>query len=98
MRSGVRREAEAAARPSSTLSTASMPSAPSAWPCSMTGRENQNRYIPVGVPGDRRTSATPDPTAVARRHSERALEFLRQGGDSFLTTKVDTVLNWSRKY
>jgi NADH-quinone oxidoreductase subunit B len=42
--------------------------------------------------------ATPDRTAVAKRHSQRALEFLRQGGDSFLTTKVDTVLNWSRKY
>lgn len=25
-------------------------------------------------------------------------EFLRQGGDSFLTTRVDTVVNWSRKY
>ena len=41
---------------------------------------------------------TPDRTAVAKQHSQRALEFLRQGGDSFLTTKVDTVLNWSRKY
>ena len=25
-------------------------------------------------------------------------EILRQGGDSFLTTTVDTVINWSRKY
>ena len=28
----------------------------------------------------------------------RAVEFLRQGGDSFLTTTVDTVFNWARKY
>ncbi len=33
-----------------------------------------------------------------RRNTERALEFLRQGDDSFMTTTVDTVLNWSRKY
>ena len=29
---------------------------------------------------------------------ERALEFLRQGGDSFVTTTVDAVFNWGRKY
>jgi len=28
----------------------------------------------------------------------RALEFLRQGGDSFLTTTADAVMNWGRKY
>jgi len=33
-----------------------------------------------------------------RVHSERAIEFLRQGGDSFLTTTMDTVMNWGRKY
>jgi NADH-quinone oxidoreductase subunit B len=42
--------------------------------------------------------AAPDRQAVAARHSERALEFLRQGGDSFLTTTVDAVMNWGRKY
>ena len=26
------------------------------------------------------------------------VELLRQGQDSFLTTKVDAVLNWGRKY
>ena len=29
---------------------------------------------------------------------ERMLEVLRQGSDSFLTTKLDTVFNWGRKY
>ena len=28
----------------------------------------------------------------------RAVEFLRQGGDSFMTTSVDAVFNWGRKY
>ena len=40
----------------------------------------------------------PDRTAVAKQHTEKALEFLRQGGDSFLTTTVDSVFNWGRKY
>jgi NADH-quinone oxidoreductase subunit B len=40
----------------------------------------------------------PDRQAVARKHTQRALEYLRQGGDSFLTTTVDTVFNWGRKY
>jgi len=43
-----------------------------------------------------------EPTSAQRAavaaHSERAIEFLRQGGDSFLTTKADTVINWGRKY
>ena len=33
-----------------------------------------------------------------RRHTARAVEFLRQGGDSFATTTVEAVFNWSRKY
>jgi len=33
-----------------------------------------------------------------RVHNERAIEFLRQGGDSFLTTSADAVMNWGRKY
>jgi NADH-quinone oxidoreductase subunit B len=41
---------------------------------------------------------TVDPERAARLRQERAVEFLRQGGDSFLTSKVDAVLNWSRKY
>jgi len=40
----------------------------------------------------------PDRQARAEADSARALEFLRQGADSFLTTKVDTLLNWGRKY
>jgi NADH-quinone oxidoreductase subunit B len=42
--------------------------------------------------------SAPDRQAVANAHSTRALEFLRQGGDSFQTTKVDALLNWARKY
>jgi NADH-quinone oxidoreductase subunit B len=42
--------------------------------------------------------AAPDRQAVAKQHTKRAIEFLRQGGDSFLTTTVDAVFNWSRKY
>ena len=37
-------------------------------------------------------------TGSASANERRAVEFLRQGGDSFVTSKVDTVLNWSRKY
>jgi len=32
------------------------------------------------------------------RDARRQLEVLRQGSDSFQTTRVDAVLNWSRKY
>ena len=42
--------------------------------------------------------SAPDRQAVANAHGIRALEFLRQGGDSFQTTKVDALLNWARKY
>jgi NADH-quinone oxidoreductase subunit B len=31
-------------------------------------------------------------------HAKEMVEVLRQGSDSFLTTRVDTVLNWARKY
>jgi NADH:ubiquinone oxidoreductase subunit B-like Fe-S oxidoreductase len=40
----------------------------------------------------------PDRQAVAQKHSARAVEWLRQGGDSYLTTTVDAVFNWGRKY
>jgi NADH-quinone oxidoreductase subunit B len=40
----------------------------------------------------------PDRQAAARQHTRTALEYLRQGGDSFLTTTVDAVFNWGRKY
>lgn len=40
----------------------------------------------------------PDRQAVPRQHTQRALEFLRQGGDSFQTTKVEAVFNWGRKF
>jgi NADH-quinone oxidoreductase subunit B len=40
----------------------------------------------------------PDRQAVPRQHTQRALEFLRQGGDSFETTKVEAVFNWGRKF
>ncbi len=35
---------------------------------------------------------------AAERHRRSALEYLRQGGDSFQTTRVDAVFNWGRKY
>ena len=40
----------------------------------------------------------PDRQAVPRQHTQRALEFLRQGGDSFQTTQVGAVFNWGRKF
>ena len=39
-----------------------------------------------------------DSEGAKRAKQERAVEFLRQGGDSFMTSKVDAVLGWSRKY
>jgi NADH-quinone oxidoreductase subunit B len=43
-----------------------------------------------------------EPTSAQRERvsqlSTRAVEFLRQGGDSFLATRADAVMNWSRKY
>ncbi len=35
---------------------------------------------------------------LERAASTKAYEFLRQGSDSFVTTKVETVFNWARKY
>ena len=45
--------------------------------------------------------ALPKPTVVGHTPQERAdemVELLRQGSDSFLTTRTDTVLGWARKY
>ncbi len=43
-----------------------------------------------------------EPTSAQRERvsqlSTRAIEFVRQGGDSFLATRADAVVNWSRKY
>ena len=43
-----------------------------------------------------------EPTSAQRERvsqlSTHAVEFLRQGGDSFLATRADAVVNWSRKY
>src|SRR5262245_2772501 len=67
-------------------------------------RDYQSRYIgwaaraPRIAAGEEGCMPAPDRQARAEADSRRALEFLRQGGDSFLTTKVDTVLNWGRKY
>ncbi len=41
------------------------------------------------------------PRVVGKTPQERAgemVEMLRQGSDSFVTTRADTVLNWARKY
>jgi NADH-quinone oxidoreductase subunit B len=40
---------------------------------------------------------SPTPGSPMAR-AERMVELLRQGSDSFLTTRADTVLNWARKY
>jgi NADH-quinone oxidoreductase subunit B len=43
-----------------------------------------------------------EPTSAQRERvsqlSTRAVEFLSQGGESFLATRADAVVNWSRKY
>jgi len=43
-----------------------------------------------------------EPTSAQRERvsqlSTRAIEFVRQDGDSFLATRADAVVNWSRKY
>jgi NADH-quinone oxidoreductase subunit B len=43
-----------------------------------------------------------EPTPAQRERvsqlSTRAVEFLSQGGDSFLATRADALVNWSRKY
>jgi NADH-quinone oxidoreductase subunit B len=33
-----------------------------------------------------------------RSHQQRAMEYLREGGDSFVTSRAEAVMNWSRKY
>jgi NADH-quinone oxidoreductase subunit B len=53
------------------------------------------------MPVDSMRRAIPNPVSreeAKRTNDQRALEFLRQGGDSFMTTTVDSVLNWARKY
>ena len=42
----------------------------------------------------------PSPEYARAIHAEadRMVEVLRQGSDSFLTTRADTVFNWARKY
>lgn len=40
----------------------------------------------------------PDHARRVYAEAERQVELLRQGSDSFLTTKTDTVFNWARKY
>ena len=53
------------------------------------------------MPLDSMRRAIPNPVSredAKRVNDARALEFLRQGGDSFMTTTVDAVLNWGRKY
>jgi NADH-quinone oxidoreductase subunit B len=47
--------------------------------------------------GVKRIRATPRESSE-RSHQQRAMEFLRQGGDSFVTSRADAVVNWSRKY
>ncbi len=41
---------------------------------------------------------TPAQRETVSNMPRRAVEFLRQGGDSFTTTKVEAVMNWGRKY
>jgi NADH-quinone oxidoreductase subunit B len=44
------------------------------------------------------TDAALSQTRGQGAHAARMLEYLRQGSDSFVTTKLDTVMNWGRKY
>jgi NADH-quinone oxidoreductase subunit B len=50
----------------------------------------------------RKTREVVEPTAAQREYvasfPRRAVEFLRQGEDTVLTTKAEAVMNWSRKY
>jgi NADH-quinone oxidoreductase subunit B len=59
------------------------------------------RRVPAANPGGRVRKAIPSPITreeASRIATTRAVEFLRQGGDSFMTTTVDSVMNWARKY
>ena len=47
--------------------------------------------------GVKRIRAVPRESSE-RSHEQRAMEYLRQGGDSFVTSRADAVMNWSRKY
>jgi len=47
--------------------------------------------------GVKRIRAVPRESSE-RSHELRAMEYLRQGGDSFVTSRADAVMNWSRKY
>jgi len=40
----------------------------------------------------------PDHARKVYAEADRQVELLRQGSDSFLTTRTDTVFNWARKY
>jgi len=44
------------------------------------------------------TDAVLPQTQAQETRTARMLEYLRQGSDSFVTTKLDTVMNWGRKY
>ena len=57
--------------------------------------------MPFGARTDEEFRRTPKPTVVGKTPQARAaeqLELLRQGSDSFVTTRADRVLNWARKY
>jgi NADH-quinone oxidoreductase subunit B len=45
----------------------------------------------------KRVRATPRASEEKSRE-QRAVEYLRQGGDSFVTSRAETVMSWSRKY
>ena len=58
-----------------------------------SGRTEQERA------GSERTGLEAGWSGAARpTPAQRMLEVLRQGSDSFVTTKLDTVFNWGRKY
>jgi NADH-quinone oxidoreductase subunit B len=44
------------------------------------------------------TEASVSQVPVHEARTARMLEYLRQGSESFVTTKLDTVMNWGRKY
>jgi len=44
------------------------------------------------------TEGEPSQVPAHEARAARMLEYLRQGSESFVTTKLDTVMNWGRKY
>ena len=50
------------------------------------------------MPGPSRKVASPEHAERVYAEAGRLVEHLRQGSDSFLTTRTDTVFNWARKY